>query len=916
MGQREGMTPNQEEEEAWPEGEVTAEDMKAFKEGAFLADVNKPLEECIRDGIAALKRYRKTLAPPDEKPAWTMPAPPAGMQWHRDDFTPEMLPNGYRPLLMGEPCQSGDEVRYMGTWNNDVDTGFAMTHLHLHTRTTRPLPSPPSPTPQDSREAKTAEREGLSEIFADARSAPCEAHITPPEPCPLCGSSAQFVELTSSMVWMCECTKCGLALGLPNGYSSRLDLCDAWNERAAIAWSQRGEGKKLCRKCFGKGIVEIYNGPYFQNCDACEATGFIQASLAPVEKQKKPSIQFVGHPVDFENWWKSSDWTYGGDATPRAIAGIAWEAAHKLYVLDKSAPPAKEVGAPCDDVAGPKRPLTARDEALIGAAWKKHVAAGPPCKLPPPGWKCTRGAGHEGPCAATPQVDEIVVLSEHVGSDQSGRFVVEELREDGHVRLSNGFWYHPSNLSAAPSASLLEWNNHQVSGLQEKVKGLEMSRDSWKADAERYAANADYWKARAEKAEAMELEQSLRIIEALNEAGAPMDEVDGMCPMTFVERIQWLHTEKGLADARLKDIEKVYKEQLAAMTKERDALRSAFAEASHNAGPAFVAHEELKRVTKERDGYKDDLFQIESLLPDDSPCKHEVTGHSLYDDIHDLIRDKAKADVRVKEVEKKHHEDVEMLKREADRLRVDLQEIAKGCGVGVPDQEDAKRRIIAIREERDKLKSEVERISSEAWAKQCEYSKLYTSFTHAKREADTLRQELADEKRTHGWVSVKDRMPTKKDADKFGYILKYGPTSVYLSFWNAPHIEDDLWMPIPPLPSTESGGEKPSPSPENPDPWAKEKEAFAKGYQIQHRYRSREGGEWSPWTNTIGEPKWFNHPCDEYRIHPDDAPKAKEKQERAEFEKWWNASPCQLSKYDAAMSSWFAAKEAARKEGA
>lgn len=27
---------------------------------------------------------------------------------------------------------------------------------------------------------------------------------------------------------------------------------------------------------------------------------------------------------------------------------------------------------------------------------------GPPCRLPARGWRCTRGAGHEGPCAAEP----------------------------------------------------------------------------------------------------------------------------------------------------------------------------------------------------------------------------------------------------------------------------------------------------------------------------------------------------------------------------------------------------------------------------------------------------------------------------------------------------------------------------------
>lgn len=37
-------------------------------------------------------------------------------------------------------------------------------------------------------------------------------------------------------------------------------------------------------------------------------------------------------------------------------------------------------------------------------------------------------------------------------------------------------------------------------------------------------------------------------------------------------------------------------EEIRNLIKERDALRLAFAEASHNAGPAFVAHEELKRL--------------------------------------------------------------------------------------------------------------------------------------------------------------------------------------------------------------------------------------------------------------------------------------------------------------------------------
>jgi regulator of replication initiation timing len=87
-------------------------------------------------------------------------------------------------------------------------------------------------------------------------------------------------------------------------------------------------------------------------------------------------------------------------------------------------------------------------------------------------------------------------------------------------------------------------------------------------------------------------EQGLRISEALNDAGAPMDEVDGMCPMTFVERIQWLHTEKGLADARLKVIEKV-------LTHQRDEARGRVAELESQLTSLRAEVEGLKRKLSE-----------------------------------------------------------------------------------------------------------------------------------------------------------------------------------------------------------------------------------------------------------------------------------------------------------------------------
>lgn len=63
-------------------------------------------------------------------------------EWHRLDFTDDMLTGGpYRPLLMLEGCQHGDEVLVGGRWMcSGLDWGAQMTAMHLPTRTKRPLP--------------------------------------------------------------------------------------------------------------------------------------------------------------------------------------------------------------------------------------------------------------------------------------------------------------------------------------------------------------------------------------------------------------------------------------------------------------------------------------------------------------------------------------------------------------------------------------------------------------------------------------------------------------------------------------------------------------------------------------------------------------------------------------------------------
>lgn len=52
---------------------------------------------------------------------------------------------------------------------------------------------------------------------------------------------------------------------------------------------------------------------------------------------------------------------------------------------------------------------TARDPGPIPTVPETREPAPPrpigTCRLPPPGWTCSRTAGHDGPCAASPAID-------------------------------------------------------------------------------------------------------------------------------------------------------------------------------------------------------------------------------------------------------------------------------------------------------------------------------------------------------------------------------------------------------------------------------------------------------------------------------------------------------------------------------
>lgn len=104
-----------------------------------------------------------TCTMPAPKPAWKLPDPPAGKQWHKTDgWEEEDLPPGYRPLLLNEKREDGDEMLYYPKnkhtnkfiWGevgyvkkNIFPADLTATKDSNKSRTTRPLPTTPHGIP-------------------------------------------------------------------------------------------------------------------------------------------------------------------------------------------------------------------------------------------------------------------------------------------------------------------------------------------------------------------------------------------------------------------------------------------------------------------------------------------------------------------------------------------------------------------------------------------------------------------------------------------------------------------------------------------------------------------------------------------------------------------------------------------------
>jgi hypothetical protein len=80
---------------------------------------------------------------PEQPKPFTLPTPPPGMKWHREDgWTADMLPPGTRPLVKGEVRRPGDQWKGAGellVWRECSVYAEANDCGLKHYRTTRPL---------------------------------------------------------------------------------------------------------------------------------------------------------------------------------------------------------------------------------------------------------------------------------------------------------------------------------------------------------------------------------------------------------------------------------------------------------------------------------------------------------------------------------------------------------------------------------------------------------------------------------------------------------------------------------------------------------------------------------------------------------------------------------------------------------
>lgn len=114
---------------------------------------------------------------------------------------------------------------------------------------------------------------------------------------------------------------------------------------------------------------------------------------------------------------------------------------------------------------------------------------------------------------------------------------------------------------------LLSWHNARTAELERRLKDAETSLDLSDKHMKHLGRILD--------------EAHVSLDAASAPRGEPTDQEHVMRSLELPERIAWLHTEKGLADARLRAVEKVYKETLQKAEQERDEALTQLDKISH-----------------------------------------------------------------------------------------------------------------------------------------------------------------------------------------------------------------------------------------------------------------------------------------------------------------------------------------------
>ncbi len=199
---------------------------------------------------------------------------------------------------------------------------------------------------------------------------------------------------------------------------------------------------------------------------------------------------------------------------------------------------------------------------------------------------------------------------------------------------------------------------------------------------------------------------------------------------------------------------------LGEIERERDAalrgvaeLREQLAVCEEHAGTMAKDFDGIVEAIKgQRDGYKAIADSVSNRIQFaiDAIGKEQLSDETgtipLHRAILNIIRERDELRAKVEQLKTQLQTEgfradgcqtgMDAARRERDELRKDLCEIAEGCGVGCPDISEAKRRIIAIRADRDEAQIERARYRADV-------ERMNLALEEMRKEVAELRGQLA-----------------------------------------------------------------------------------------------------------------------------------------------------------------------------